>query len=237
MMMEDLEKDWERGNGEKQLFDTPGFPAAIYERLPVMLKESAELFGEGPERDVFLTGSLAVLSGCLPNIRGIYFDEPCSAHLYVFITAPAGSGKGKMKWARYFGQTIHERLTERSKAEREEYLQEMERYSNLSPRERLDEDKPLEPPQKMFFIPANSSSAAFIQALADNDFTGVIFETEADTLAILLNRNGAISAMCCAKLSTTRVRRFSGAKTRSLSISRILTWLSLCPEPRGRCRT
>jgi hypothetical protein len=59
----------------------------------------------------------------------------------------------------------------------------MERYGNLSPRERLDEEKPCEPPQKMFFIPANSSSAAFIQALADNDFTGVIFETEADTLA------------------------------------------------------
>jgi hypothetical protein len=35
----------------------------------------------------------------------------------------------------------------------------------------------------MLFIPANSSSSAFIQALADNEFKGIIFETEADTLA------------------------------------------------------
>ena len=173
----------ERENGEKRSFDTPGFGAGIYGKLPGMLRESAELFEEGPGRDVFLTGSLAVLSGCLPNIRGIYFDEPCSPHLYAFITAPAGSGKGKMKWARYFGQTIHEHLTEASKSAREEYRQEMERYNNLAPRDRLNENKPCEPLQKMFFIPANSSSAAFIQALADNDFTGVIFETEADTLA------------------------------------------------------
>jgi len=47
----------------------------------------------------------------------------------------------------------------------------------------MNEEKPREPLRKMFYIPANSSSSAFIQALADNNFTGVIFETEADTLA------------------------------------------------------
>ena len=35
----------------------------------------------------------------------------------------------------------------------------------------------------MFFIPANSSASAFTQALSDNNFRGVLFETEADTLA------------------------------------------------------
>jgi hypothetical protein len=59
----------------------------------------------------------------------------------------------------------------------------MERYNNLTRQGRLDGEKPNEPLRHMFFIPANSSSSAFIQALADNDFTGVIFETEADTLA------------------------------------------------------
>lgn len=172
------------GNGERGgLFMTPQLPAGIYGNLPGVLRESTELFGEAIEKDVFLIGSLAVLSGCLPNIRGVYFDEPCSAHLYAFITAPAGSGKGKMKWARYFGQTIHDHLVDKSKADLDEYLKDLERYNNLSPKERLDEDKPKEPQHRMFFIPANSSSSAFIQALADNNFTGVIFETEADTLA------------------------------------------------------
>ena len=181
--MNKIETDKEKAGGGGRIFDTPELPEVVYERLPGILRESAALFEDGPGRDVFLIGALGVLSGCLPNIRGIYFDEPYSPHLFVFITAPAGSGKGKMKWARFFGQTIHDRMTEGSKAEREEFIQRMERYSNLSPRDRLDEGKPAEPPQKMFYIPANSSSAAFIQALADNDFTGVIFETEADTLA------------------------------------------------------
>jgi hypothetical protein len=35
----------------------------------------------------------------------------------------------------------------------------------------------------MFFLPGNSSSAAFIQSLADNNYRAVIFESEADTLA------------------------------------------------------
>ena len=165
------------------MFNTPQLPTGIYQNLPSILSESAGFFHDAIEKDVFLVGAIAVLSGCLPNIEGIYFDEPHSAHLFAFITAPAGSGKGKMKWARYFGQTIHEHLIEKSKSAREAYEVEMERYNNLDRRERLEEEKPLEPQRKMFFIPANSSSSAFIQALADNDFTGVIFETEADTLA------------------------------------------------------
>ena len=165
------------------IFNTPQLPSEIYANLPGILNQSTDLFQEPIEKDVFLIGSIAVLSGCLPNIEGIYFDEPHSAHLFAFITAPAGSGKGKMKWAKYFGQVIHEHLVESTKAERETYNMEFENYNNLSRKERMGVEKPLEPPQKMFFIPANSSSSAFIQALADNNFTGVIFETEADTLS------------------------------------------------------
>ena len=152
--------------GEGRVFNTPQLPVVVYENLPSILRDSAGLFQDSIEKDVFLVGAMAVLSGCLPNIEGIYFDEPHSAHLFAFITAPAGSGKGKMKWARYFGQTIHEHLIEKSKSAREVYEVEMEHYNNLDRRERLEEEKPLEPQRKMFFIPANSSSSEFIQALA-----------------------------------------------------------------------
>jgi len=109
-------------NDEGRMFNTPQLPKGIYKNLPLILQESAELFQEPIEKDVFLIGALAVLSGCLPNIRGIYFDEPYSPHLYAFITAPAGSGKGKMKWAKYFGQTIHDHMVEGSKEACEDYL-------------------------------------------------------------------------------------------------------------------
>lgn len=165
------------------LFNTPQLPDAVYENLPGILKESCTLFKPGIEQDVFLIASLAVLSGCLPNIHGIYFEEEYSAHLYAFITAPAGSGKGKMKWAKYFGMVIHDRLVEQSRSERDIYLQELQHYENLHKSLKATAEKPVEPRRRMFYIPGNSSSSAFIQALADNYYKGVIFETEADTLA------------------------------------------------------
>jgi len=168
---------------EELLFNTPQLPSEIYDNLPAILQESADLFLDDIEKDVFLIGSLAVLSGCLPNIEGIYFDEPNSAHLYTFITAPAGSGKGKMKWSKYFGQAIHTHLLTQSRLARNKYESEMEQYNNLTRPQRQGTEKPEEPPRRMFFIPANSSSSAFIQALSDNNFRGVLFETEADTLA------------------------------------------------------
>jgi len=165
------------------IFNTPQLPTEIYARLPALLRESCALFQKGIEQDVFLISSLGVLSGCLPNIEGMYFDCKHSAHLYAFITAPAGSGKGKMIWSKYFGQTIHDHLTEQTRIARAIYEKEMEHYLNLTKAQRLKTDRPAEPPSLMFFIPANSSSAAFTQALMDNNFRGVIFETEADTLA------------------------------------------------------
>jgi hypothetical protein len=165
------------------MYNTPPLPKEVYDNLPEILKESTDLFQDSIEKDVFLVGAISVISGCLPNIEGIYFNEPHSAHLYSFITAPAGSGKSKLKWAKYFGSIIHDTIVEASKAKKACYESELEQYNNLSKKEKQDVERPQEPPQKMFYIPANSSSPAFIQALSGNDFCGVIFETEADTLA------------------------------------------------------
>ncbi len=171
------------------IFNTPRIPSEIYQQLPEILKESANMFQDSIEKDVFLIGAIAVISGCLPNVEGIYFDEPHSAHLYSFITAPAGSGKGKLKWAKYFGLKIHKSMVEQSIRAKEEYEQELENYNNLNKNQRQGVERPREPKRKMFYIPANSSSSAFIQALSDNDFKGIIFETEADTLAGTLKQD------------------------------------------------
>lgn len=165
------------------LFNAPLLPAEVYENLPGCLRECCDLFTEGIEKDVFLISALTVSSACLPNVEGIYFDDSYSAHLYLFITAPAGSGKGKMKWAKYLGGAIHEKMAEQSGKERAAYDLEMEKYENLHKLQKQGTEKPKVPKRKIFFIPANSSTSAFIQTLADNDFSGIIFETEADTMA------------------------------------------------------
>ena len=174
---------------EEIIFDTPRIPAEVYQNLPEILKASTEMFPEAIEKDVFLIGAISVISGCLPNIEGIYFDEPHSAHLYAFITAPAGSGKGKLKWAKYFGLKIHKTMVRESIRKKEEYEHDVEEYNNLNKKQRQGVERPREPKRKMFYIPANSSSSAFIQALSDNDFKGIIFETEADTLSATLKQD------------------------------------------------
>lgn len=179
----------EDATADEVVFNTPQIPSEIYNQLPEILKESADMFQDAIEKDVFLIGAISVISGCLPNVQGIYFDEPVSAHLYSFITAPAGSGKGKLKWAKYFGLKIHKSMVEHSIRAKEEYEQELDNYNNLNKNQRQDVERPKEPKRKMFYIPANSSSSAFIQALSDNDFKGIIFETEADTLAGTLKQD------------------------------------------------
>ncbi|AHW61041.1 Primase C terminal 2 (PriCT-2) [Draconibacterium orientale] len=177
------------GVNEEPIFNTPRIPSEVYSQLPEILRDSCEMFADAIEKDVFLIGAIAVISGSLPNIEGIYFDEPHSAHLYSFITAPAGSGKGKLKWAKFFGLRIHKTMVEQSIREKEDYEQEMENYNNLNKNQRQGVERPREPKRKMFYIPANSSASAFIQALSDNNFKGIIFETEADTLAGTLKQD------------------------------------------------
>ncbi len=168
---------------ENTIFNTPFLPENIYDNLPEILKASCELFGERIEKDVLLIGSIGVLSACLPNIEGIYFNKSYSAHLFVFITAPAGSGKGVMEWSKYFGQRIHDTIVENSNKQKGEYQIELDQYNNRPKKEKTEQPKPEEPPRQMFYIPANSSSSSFLQSLSDNNFKGIIFETEADTLA------------------------------------------------------
>lgn len=97
---------------EKSIFDTPYLPIEIYDSLSEILKESTELFQGSIEKDVFIIGAISVLSGCIPNIQGEYFNEFYTPHLYAFITSPAGAGKGNMKWAKYFGQLIHDDMVQ-----------------------------------------------------------------------------------------------------------------------------
>ena len=168
---------------DERMYKTPCIPDDVYAGLPEFLKECTSLFPDPIERDLVLLGSLGVLSACLPKIEGVYFDESYSAHLYIFVTAPAGSGKGKLNWPRRLGNEIHDRMIAQSDRAKMEYDRELEDYNNLSRGQRASTPKPQPPKRQMFFIPANSSASAFIKVLTDNNFRGLIYETEADTMS------------------------------------------------------
>ena len=82
---------------EDYLKTTPTIPDEVFEALPNIIKEGARAFTDKRKRDVFFTGAISILSGCLPNVTGVYFQERVFPHLYTFIIARAASGKGVLK--------------------------------------------------------------------------------------------------------------------------------------------
>lgn len=172
---------------EDVLKSMPYIPDVVYQNLPDVLKEGALAFPEDHrKRDVFLTSALTVISGCMPEVVGIYHQERVFPNLFSFIIAPAANGKGIMKNAKRLAEKYHCKITEQSKAEKEEYDKELLRYKAICAKLKKGEEppeKPEEPPFKRVFIPADTSQSMLIKMINDNGGNGIMFETEADTMA------------------------------------------------------
>ena len=169
---------------EDYLKTTPIIPQSVYDNLPPILFESCKVFKGAREKDVFLTGALAILSGCLPNVSGLYSGSVVYPSLFSFILAPAASGKGALKFAKALADKYHNNLLAESQEARKIYEENLAAYKMLKSKGKLEENQgmPQEPKFKVVFIPANTSNAKIIQHLDWNDGKGIICETEADTL-------------------------------------------------------
>ena len=159
----------------------PTFTPRIHEMLPDFLRKIIDIADSPEDGDILLLGTLTVLSACLPQIEGIYNKRPVSSNLFLFVTARASSGKGRLTLCRYLIEPIHERLREINEAEMMDYKQKMQMYN--ASKNKGSMEKPEQPPLRMLFIPANSSATAVYQVLGENDGQGIMFETEGDTLA------------------------------------------------------
>ena len=160
----------------------PTFSDKVAGHLPDLLARIAAVSNSPQDADILLLGSLTVLSACLPHISGIYDKRTVYPNLFLFVTAKASSGKGRLTLCRHLVQPIHDRLREISETEMTEYRQRLAEY-NAAGKKKAAMEKPEEPPMKMLFIPANSSATAVYQVLNDNNGEGLMFETEGDTLA------------------------------------------------------
>ena len=142
-----------------QLLRYDYIPDSVYENLPKLLQDSCNIFNDKREKDVFLTGTLAVLGGCYHNVYAYNTVDKkgFTPNLFAFIVAPPASGKGALNYSKKIAETI----------DREHVA-----WKILEKR-----------PVALFIIPANISSAGLIQVLDENDGAGVIIESEIDTLA------------------------------------------------------
>lgn len=199
-------------NVDELLKNTPTIPNSVYNNLPNFLYESCKVFDDPRERDVFLTSAIAIISGCLPELTGTYFNATIHPNLFAFILAPPASGKGTMKNAKNLGDKIHAALIQNSKEKLEQYKIDEREYrkrhqrNNKSSTVDADEKEPTKPPFKVLFIPANSSSSKVYEHLNDSDGKGIICETEADTLGTVFKNDwGSYSDLLRASFHNERV--------------------------------
>jgi Protein of unknown function (DUF3987) len=166
--------------------DSTAIPYEVIESLPRLLRDGSRLLSTNHESGVFVTTALGVLSGCLPNVLGRHADGDMPLNLFAAVEAPAGSGKGALRYARKLGQGIDRRLRTKSLTEQGDWFQmQADRPSRDSDGSR--------PPIRSLFLSGNSSERGLLEALYNNKGTGVVLESEAITLAKLFGGVGGNS--------------------------------------------
>ena len=90
-------------------------PEFIFRKLPPVLKDLMCVFQTRQDKEIVLLSCLAVFSGCVPKIYGIYDGKEHGLNIYVAIIGPAGCGKSIAGWARYIVVLIEKSYTERGK--------------------------------------------------------------------------------------------------------------------------
>ena len=160
----------------------PYFPSLVYDRLPLFLQQLCSIATSPDEKDLLLLGSLVTLSSCIPNVYGYYHSRKVYSNLYLFVAAQASAGKGILTHCAHLVAPIQRQLRDESASLKAQYDVEFNEFLYTRKKNPAAE-KPQRPPEKMLFIPANSSAAGVLQLLHDNNGRGLIFETEGDTLA------------------------------------------------------
>ena len=157
----------------------PTFSDKVSEQLPDFLKDVVAKAISPQDADILILGTLTVTSACMPNVYGVYADDEVFPNLFLFVTAPASAGKGRLTKCRHIVEPIHDNLLKTYDAEMEEYTEKQIDFEDRGCRG----ERPKEPVRQLLFIPADASGSKFKMTLKDNGETGLIFETEGDTLA------------------------------------------------------
>ena len=161
------------------------FSQAIHENLPLIMQRVIADSHSDEDADILILGSLTVISACTPNVYGVYDRRPVHANLFLYVTAPASAGKGRLSLCRHLAEPLHQYLRDKYKRDMQKYNEELAAYA-VNKKTSLAV-QPKEPPFLSLIIPANSTATVVYQTLSENDGVGLLFETEGDTLANAFN--------------------------------------------------
>lgn len=159
--------------------ETDFLPEIVYQKLPKVLLELTESF-TAREKDVVLLSSLGVISASLPKVYGIYDGNKYSSNLYLMIVAPAASGKGVMNKSKMLIEEIHQNILELS----------LNNIAECESDKKTKKDLSIKCPElEVKLIPGNVSSSKIYKHLKNAEHGILIFETEADTISVMLKQD------------------------------------------------
>ena len=81
---------------EEEKQPLPTIPTTVYNNIPTFLQQVVKPSSSNEERDILLLGALTAFSACFPKLFGIYDQRKVFCNLYLFVTAPASAGKGRL---------------------------------------------------------------------------------------------------------------------------------------------
>ena len=163
----------------------PTFSQSIRDDLPTIMQRIVADSTSDVDADILVLGSLTVFSACIPNVFGVYDRRQVFANLFLFVTARASAGKGRLSLCRHLAMPLHQALRDKYQKLMKEYDAAQVAYAVN--RKNTLEVPPQEPPFLTLFVPANSTATVVYQTLSQNDGVGLLFETEGDTLANAFN--------------------------------------------------
>ena len=178
---DDTDEEEQLTEGSEPYSPLPTFPQDYV--WPELLEKIIS-FGKKPEqRDVLLLGAFTVLGASLSHVvrcqYGRKWQAPC---MQTFIVAPSAAGKSALTWVRLLIEPIHDKIRNEVKEAMKTYRREKVAYDSLG-KERRNQEAPVLPPNRMFLIPGNNTGTGILQNIMDSNGTGLICESEADTVS------------------------------------------------------
>ena len=170
----------EKLSGSEPLLPLPLLPEAEW---PEPLQHIRSYGATGAQRDVLLLGALTVLGACMErNARCLYGGKMQSPCLQTFVVAPSAAGKGILGFVRLLIEPIHDEIRRQVEQQMSAYKKAKSSYNAMG-KERSKMEEPEMPPNRMFIISGNNTGTGILQNIMDSNGTGIIFETEADTIS------------------------------------------------------
>ena len=167
-------------NGSDPNQPLPTFPEADWPKILLLIMSYAT---SPTQRDVMLIGALTAIGASMERyVRCPYAGKLQSPCLQSFIVTPSASGKGILSLIRLLVEPIHDEIRQQVATEVKAYKKEKAAYDVMG-KERSKVEAPQMPKNRMFLISGNNTGTGILQNIMDANGTGLICETEADTIS------------------------------------------------------